>query len=84
MFASYHSEVNVPLYLHSDIQKAASAINSGDYIITDLDGVVCCPKELVEKVLDVIPGIAAADEKCADAVKGGMSVEEAFATFRRR
>jgi regulator of RNase E activity RraA len=84
VFASHHSEVNVPVYLHSDIQKAASTINSGDYTIADLDGVVCCPKELVEKVLDVVPGIAAAVEKCADAVKGGMSVEEAFTTFRGR
>ena len=84
VFASHHSEVNVPVYLHSDIQKAVSTINSGYYIIDDLDGVGGCLKELVEKVLDVIPGIKAADQKCADAVKGGKSAEEVFATFRGR
>ena len=40
------------------------------------------PKYLAEKCLAVIPAIAAANSKCAEAIKGGMSVEEAFKTYR--
>jgi len=76
------SEINVPVQLSSEIQKAATTINPGDFIIADLDGVVCCPKDLVQRVLEVIPAIAAADAKCGEAIKAGMSVEEAFAKFR--
>lgn len=76
------SEINVPVQLNSEIQKAATTINPGDFIIADLDGVVCCPKDLVQRVLEIIPAIAAADAKSGEAIKAGMSVEEAFAKFR--
>jgi regulator of RNase E activity RraA len=66
--------------LQSSIQEAT--VQPGDFIIADQDGVVCLPAELAEKVLDVIPAIASADEKCAKAIKEGMSVQEAFATYR--
>ena len=70
----------MPVKLQSAVQE--SVINPGDYIIADIDGVVCLPADLAEKVLDLIPGIVAADERCAEAIRAGMSVQEAFATFR--
>ncbi|KAK2616039.1 hypothetical protein N8I77_002756 [Diaporthe amygdali] len=76
----FPSEINVPVKLQSAIQDAT--INPGDFIIADQDGVVVLPSDLAEKVLDLIPGIASADEKAAEAIRGGMSVEEAFKTFR--
>ncbi|PIG80930.1 putative ribonuclease e inhibitor rraa dimethylmenaquinone methyltransferase protein [Aspergillus arachidicola] len=76
------SEVNVPVRLNSENQDAW--INSGDYIIADLNGVVRLPQELAEQVLDAIPAIAEADAKCAEAIKAGRSVEEAFRDFRGR
>lgn len=66
--------------LQSSIQEAV--INPGDYIIADLDGVVCLPQDLAEKVLKIVPGIVTADERCAQAIKNGMTVEEAFKTYR--
>lgn len=74
------SEINVPVKLQSEIQDAT--ISPGDYIIADLDGVVCLPQHLARRCLDAIPAIAGADEKCAQAIKEGMSVEEAFKTYR--
>ncbi|KAI4593038.1 hypothetical protein KJ359_010124 [Pestalotiopsis sp. 9143b] len=76
----FPSELNVPVSLQSSIQEAT--ISPGDYIVADQDGVVCLPADLAEQVLDAIPAIASADEKCAEAIKGGMSVQEAFAKYR--
>lgn len=68
----FPSEVGVPVKLQSSIQDAT--INPGDYIIADQDGVVAIPSELAERVLELIPGIAGADEKAAKAILGSMSV----------
>ncbi|KAF4305608.1 hypothetical protein GTA08_BOTSDO07347 [Botryosphaeria dothidea] len=76
----FPSETDVPVKLQSSIQEAV--INPGDYIIADLDGVVCLPQGLAEKVLEIVPGIVAVDERCAEAIKNGMTVEEAFKTYR--
>ncbi|KAF7547234.1 hypothetical protein G7Z17_g7873 [Cylindrodendrum hubeiense] len=76
----FPSEINVPVQLQSAIQDAT--VNLNDYIIADQDGVVCLPADLAEKVLELIPGIVAADKKCAEAISAGMSVQEAFATYR--
>ncbi|KAK7216230.1 hypothetical protein V2G26_004233 [Clonostachys chloroleuca] len=76
----FPSQVSVPIQLQSSIQEAT--INPNDYIIADKDGVVVLPADLAEQVLEIIPKVVSADEKCAEAIKGGMSVEEAFATFR--
>ncbi|KAI9927130.1 hypothetical protein MW887_003513 [Aspergillus wentii] len=76
------SEINVPLRLNSDIQDAW--VHPGDYIIADLNGVVVLPQDLAEQVLDVIPGIAAADAKCAEGIKTGRSVQDVFKEFRGR
>ena len=76
----FPSAVDVPVKLQSSIQEAT--VSPGGYIVADIDGVVYLPGDLADKVLDLIPGIQAADEKCAEAIKGGMSVKEAFATYR--
>lgn len=72
----------MPVKLQSDIQHDAVVISPGDYIIADLDGVVCIPKDMARQCLEAIPAIQQADRMCAEAIKKGMSVEEAFKTFR--
>lgn len=76
------SEVNIPVRLISDNQDAWVA--PGDYIIADLNGVVRLPQELAEQVLDLIPAIAEADAKCAEAIRAGQTVQAAFKEFRGR
>lgn len=74
------SEINVPVRLNSQDQEAW--VRPGDFLIGDLDGVVCVPAELVENVLEVIPKIVEADEKCAEGIKQGRGVAEVFKEFR--
>lgn len=76
----FASELNVPVTLHSTEQNVT--IHPDDYIIADLDGVVCLPARLAEDVLQMVPGIADANDKCAKAIQNGIKVEEAFGLFR--
>lgn len=57
-------------------------INAGDYIIGDLDGVVCLPKHLAEKAIDLIPSQVEADEKMAEDIKNGSTFSDASKKYR--
>ena len=74
------SEINVPVKLQSPIQDAT--VHPGDYIIADTDGTVCLPVEVAKDVREIVPVIATADRRCGAAIRAGMSVKEAFATYR--
>ena len=58
-------------------------VKPGDIIFSDIDGVVAIPAELLEEVLRILPSLVKADELVKSAVNEGMSVREAFATFRK-
>lgn len=66
--------------LQSSTQE--SIINPLDYIIADLDGVVILPADLAEQVLELVPKIVKADQLCAEAIRRGVSVQEAFSSYR--
>ncbi|CAM1511176.1 Fc.00g086890.m01.CDS01 [Cosmosporella sp. VM-42] len=78
----FASELNIPVTVQSAVQEVT--VNPNDYIIADLDGVVCLPAALVEQVLEKVAVIADANDKCAEAIRGGMTVEEAFAKYREK
>ncbi|OAG45466.1 hypothetical protein AYO21_00100 [Fonsecaea monophora] len=55
----------------------------GDIIFCDpLEGAVVIPRDLLDDTLSLMPKLVAADDKVKDAVQGGMTVAEAFRTFR--
>ncbi|KAL4751389.1 hypothetical protein BDW72DRAFT_203098 [Aspergillus terricola var. indicus] len=65
------------------IDVGGVTVEPGDIVFCDpLEGVVVIPKDLLDKVLEVMPGIVEADDKVKEAVEGGMSVFEAFKKFR--
>lgn len=74
------SEINVPVRLQTAEQEAW--VHPGDYIVADANGVVCLPKVLAERVLELLPGIVEADEKVANDIRNGVPVADAFARHR--
>ena len=75
-------EVNGPVRLQSEDQDAV--INPGDIIIADMNGVVCIPQSLAEKVVDLIPSQVEADEKVAAEIWQGRTVAESMKEHRAK
>ncbi|RAH57309.1 DlpA domain protein [Aspergillus piperis CBS 112811] len=59
-------------------------VKEGDIIFCDYEegGVVAIPREMLDRVLEVMPKLVGMDDKVKEAVEGGMSVFEAFGRFR--
>jgi len=76
------SEVNAPIRLQSEDQEAT--IHPGDIIVGDLNGVVCIPHGLAEKVVELIPSQVEADEKVARDIQQGRTVAEAMKEHRSK
>ncbi|KAK0283628.1 hypothetical protein LTR35_006087 [Friedmanniomyces endolithicus] len=72
--------INEPVRLNSDDQDAV--IHPGDILVGDLNGVVCIPQHLAEKVIDLIPSQLEADEKVAADIKDGRLVAESMKEHR--
>lgn len=73
-------QINVPVRLNSEDQEIT--IHPGDYLIGDLNGVVCLPKGLAEKVVELMASQVAADERIARDIKRGKSFAEASKEHR--
>ena len=58
-------------------------IKPEDIIFCDGDAVVAIPKEILKDVIEILPSLWEADELVKAAVDGGMSVQEAFSTYRK-
>ena len=72
----------MPVRLQSEEQEAT--IHPGDYLIGDLNGVVCLPKGLAEKVVALIPSQVEADESIAADVNEGKTFADASKQRRAR
>ena len=57
-------------------------VNPGDIVVADRNGVVVIPRGRLGDVLRILPKWVEQEDKVMKAVKGGMSVSEAFAKFR--
>lgn len=58
-------------------------VHPGDVAVLDsANGVVVIPQDKLDQALELLPGLAAADEKVKEDVLKGMSVHEAFKLHR--
>ncbi|KAL8905187.1 MAG: hypothetical protein Q9207_002779 [Kuettlingeria erythrocarpa] len=69
-------EVNEPVTLQSP-EQPNTVIYPGDYLIGDLNGVVCLPIELAEGALALMPSQVEADERIAEDLAKGKGFEQA-------
>lgn len=58
-------------------------VRPGDYIIADLNGVVCLPAEVAEDAVEVMKRIREQDEKVAMDIAGGKTFVEASGAHRQ-
>lgn len=79
------SAINVPLTIApvpGDSDLLAVNIEPGDMMVADRDGVVCVPKALVSKVLELASDGREVDERCMMDIKAGLGVKASFAKHR--
>ncbi|KAG5935148.1 hypothetical protein E4U60_003325 [Claviceps pazoutovae] len=75
--ASTPHALQVPLDINGVI------VAPGDIAFQDpVNGVVIIPRDKMDRVLDLLPGLTAADERVKDDILKGVSVYEAFARHR--
>ncbi|KAL8923478.1 MAG: hypothetical protein Q9208_004606 [Pyrenodesmia sp. 3 TL-2023] len=74
-------EVNEPVTLQSP-EQPDTVIKPGDYLIGDVNGVVCLPKHLAEGVLALMPSQVEADERIAEDLDKGKGFEQASKEHR--
>lgn len=75
-------QVNVPVKLRSEEQNVT--VNPGDYIIGDLNGVICLPRELAEKAVALLAPQAEADRLIAIDLQAGVKFADASTKNRAR
>ncbi|KUJ07651.1 RraA-like protein [Mollisia scopiformis] len=74
------SSINTTVKLQSTEQDAS--IKPGDYLIGDLNGVVCLPREFAEKAIALMAPQVEADLKIAEDIRKGMTFVEASKKHR--
>jgi regulator of RNase E activity RraA len=84
------SSVNVPLVIrpqdNADGPDAfpAVTVEPGDWIVADEDGVVCVPKDMVDKVVAVARIGREIDARVLEDIKAGKGVQASFRLHRGR
>ncbi|CCL99090.1 uncharacterized protein FIBRA_01104 [Fibroporia radiculosa] len=61
---------------------AAVRIEPGDYMVADEDGVVCVPRGVADKVLQLAQKGREVDSRCMEDIMAGSGVQEAFRKHR--
>ncbi|PYI06421.1 RraA-like protein [Aspergillus sclerotiicarbonarius CBS 121057] len=75
----------VPGGFGAEVDFGGVRVKPGDIIFCDPEeGVVAIPRELLDRVLEVMPKLVAMDERVKEGVARGMSVFEAFREFRTK
>ena len=66
---------------NAEIECAGVPVHPGDLVIADMSGVVFIPRAKEDEVLTQAEGLAAAEQRMAEAIKTGRSVVEVMETL---
>jgi hypothetical protein len=75
-------QVNVPVTFHD--YRVESTISPGDWIVGDLNGVICVPKSIAPQVVELLPQLGEAESKVEADIDQGMSFAVASKKHRRK
>lgn len=84
------SAVNVPLLIQPQDNAEgpdafpAVTVEPGDCIVADEDGVVCIPKDMMDKVIEVAEIGRDVDARVLEDIKAGKGVQASFKLHRGR
>ncbi|KAJ6609877.1 ribonuclease E inhibitor RraA/Dimethylmenaquinone methyltransferase [Mycena sp. CBHHK59/15] len=83
------SAINVPLLIAppstiGDYQFPSVAVEPGDWIVGDEDGVVCVPHALEAQVAELAEVGKKVDAQCLEDIKAGKGIQATFAKYRGR
>jgi len=79
------SAVNVPLLIGERDDAStfpAVEVNPGDWMVADEDGIVCVPRELEFKVVELAKTGRDVDDKCMADIKAGKGIQTSFKKHR--
>lgn len=60
-----------------EIYESTVTVNPGDILIGDINGVVCIPKNLAQKTLEIMRILAKIEDEMTAAMMDGLSMTEA-------
>lgn len=85
------SAINVSLHIapqdQGELENGSAAfeavkVEPGDWMLADEDGVVCVPKGLVQKAVELAQRGRAVDAKCMEDIRAGKGVQASFKLHR--
>ncbi len=76
------SAVDVPVTIAAESDFPAVTVNPGDWIVGDRDGVVCVPRDLRDKVVELAGKGRQIDELCMADIQQGKGVQASFKEHR--
>lgn len=78
------SRLQVPLEINDPTSSTfpSTKVSPGDIVRADLDGVVICPVDLAEKVIELATKGREVDENCKQDLLKGNPIKETFAKWR--
>jgi regulator of RNase E activity RraA len=83
------SEINIPLDIYPQGEQGQGGdsfppvkVEPHDWMVADEDGVVCVPRELEARVIELAAKGRAIDELCMVDIKAGQGVQTSFKLYR--
>ncbi|CAA7261742.1 unnamed protein product [Cyclocybe aegerita] len=80
------SAINVPLTIRPQGPEVDTfppvTVQPGDWVVADEDGVVCVPRDLESKVIDLATKGREIDARCMEDIKAGKGVKNSFKLHR--
>ncbi|PBK91416.1 RraA-like protein [Armillaria gallica] len=76
------SAIDVPVVIQAEDDFPSVTVRSGDWMIGDKDGVVCVPRDLESKVVELAAKGREVDAKCMTDIQAGKGVQASFKAHR--